>query len=310
MIFIFGIFTSVFFFILLSFVRTYYIRNILLFFPVVLYTTLIAFQGESGSDTFEYVRIYNSFTDYNSFPFIEPGFALYFGTLSFFSVDYELVNYSHALVVAISLYLISIKRSPILVALYIIYIGINVDFSTLRQSFGFHIFAIFYLVSNKLYLSAFTSMSFHFSGIFAVLSKFIKIKLTLRTLTILAVILVLTYFVFLQRYLLHGISFLIRDDFWFVFQTLIVLFVCYFMGYSRRVMIMICLFSIIPIGYRIVFFLLLIEQVQFTRIAIKIITCGVILLFLVIKLNSFTIQSINNDGKRSIITHYETLVFN
>jgi len=296
--------------VLSNYIRSYETRFFFLLIPTIIYSSFIAFQGDSGSDTFEYIRVYNSFVNYEDFAFFEPGLYIYFSLLKFFNFEYELVNYGHALVVAMSLYLISIKRSPLLAALYIAYIGLNVDFSTLRQSFGIHLFTIFYLMSSKIYLSAFVSMLFHASGIFALVSKILNIKFTFINLSVLFLISVLCYYLFLERYLLYGMGFLVREDFGFILQSIFLIFICYFMGYSRKILLMVALFSILPIGYRIVFFLLIIQDVKGPRIVFnKFILCGVLLLFISFKLNSFMVQSIKNDGERSIITHYEKVVF-
>ena len=309
MIFVIGLSLSVLFFIIFSYVISPYARRILLFFPVAFYSIFIAFQGSSGSDTFEYVRVYNNATDYLSFIFFEPAFYFYFSGLRYFDLSYEFVNYSHAFVVALSLYLIAVKRSPLLAALYVVYIGINVDFSTLRQSFGLHVFSIFYLMSERFYLSVISSTLFHFSGIFALVLKVSNINITIKYIIILIFISVPFYF-YINRYLSNGMSFLIRDDFGFILQTLIILFLCYFMGYSKRILVIIAIISVIPIGYRMVFFLLIVPHVNLTKVAAnKVVVCCVLMLFLFFKLNSFVIQSVSNDGENSIVTHYERMFF-
>lgn len=284
----------------------------ILFFSSWVYAFLIAFKGESGSDTYVYKDIFDNVlsSTYYSFPFKEFGsYILFYGLRSFnFSFDY--INYINAFFVFFSLILLALKRSPILVIIYIAFVGINVDFSTIRQSYAIHIFTVFFLISDRLYVSMLSGLLFHYSSIIVLAVDKLKNKLDVRKVLVFIVVLCVLLVIFLERYLISGMDFIVRKSPFFLLQSFIIALIFYVLGYNKKVACTVFFISFIPVGFRFLLFFMVVLPYpnKSFKLFNKVVLLSFLLLLLVFKLYSFSVQSIQNDQDRSIVTRYEYLV--
>ncbi len=293
-----------------AFLRRDFHRRLLIIFSISLYSCLVAFQGVSGSDSHMYLRAFQSFSDtyeaFSVFGFSEPGFWLINKAAVSLSLDFSIINYVNAVVVFFSLYYISVKRSPFLTVLYIVIIGINVDFSTIRQSLGLHVFSIVYFVFKSQFSAVVVGMLLHKSVLLSYLVNLVNSRISLKIVVLAVIVLLFFNYFFLQRYLAQGPGFVFREGYVFILQTFIIVAVMALLGYSKKIIISVALLSVIPIGYRVIFFFLILNEVPYPVIRFnKLVLSCVLLCLMVAKVASFTRHSLENDLERSTILHYE-----
>lgn len=311
MIFSFLIILPCLFYLLVSLVKVDRRSCVVLFFASFFYSVLVALKGGSGSDTFEYIRIYNSVLEvpYIIFPFKEVGFYWLLVFLKSNGFSFDAVNYINAFLVFVSIFLLAVKRSPFLVVVYIAFVGINVDFSTIRQSYGIHLFSVFYLFSERMIISIVAGGMFHLSTVISIGIKVLENRLTTSKILIAGGVGTLLCVIFLERYLSQGMIFLVRSSPVFLLQSLVIAFLFYVLGYNKKVVACIFLISILPIGFR--FLILFMVVIKFPNSKLKFMKrLGVsfcLLLVLSFKLYSFSGQSIINDGERSTVLKFEEL---
>ena len=297
---------SVLFLLLSSFFKSKLIKFPLSFIGVAMYSFLVAFRGASGSDTFVYVYVYERINTAFAYPFIEPGVKFLFGLMSYFDFSYDVVNMFQAILVFVSLTYLLLRKTPFVVVLYIFFIGLNVDFSTLRQSISLHVFVILiYFFRNQIIATVIAGL-FHVSSIFSYVVKIVGAKITFLKLVVLSIFLVFFKFMFLDRYLTDGQDFIVRSDFGFLLQTFTLIFVMTLMGYSKRVLLSVFFISFIPIGYRLIFFFLVLTPAEKPKVGFNKVILSFVLIFVVaLKLYSFGIQSVENDGINSVVLFYD-----
>nr|QOS24951.1 hypothetical protein VP352_00015 [Vibrio parahaemolyticus] len=316
-VFYFAIVTSFFSLLFSSLISEGLYKKILLFFGISIYCLLIAFKGQAGSDTDLYYIAYSNYAnDYKSFymagGFSEIGFWLinYFGFFSGFSFVY--VNIVSAIFVFFSLYLVGVKKNPLLLLFYIPFVGFNIDFSTIRFSIAFHCFVILFLLFDRPFFSSVISGFFHKFGFLFFSVNFINISLKKLKgihyfffLIVLAPIGYYFYTEFIERYLAYGSQFVFRDGFSFLLQSFLVLFICCLARFPVKNSIAIFLISMIPVGFRICGILILVSDLKKSSIIFnKVILYFILIFFFFAKLISFTNASLSIDGHKSIILHY------
>lgn len=293
--------------VLAEFVKGRLIKNFTRAVSILIYTSLIAFKGGSGADTSLYIRLFEhnlSFVEV-FYSFSDFAFVLLFASLSDAGFSFYSLNYINAILAFFSLYYIATKKNGYLVVLYISFIGINVDFSTLRQSISIHVFSIVYFYFNSQFLAVIVAVGFHKSAIFAYLNKLKDKKITKIQFFYLVLLLTFFYYFFLVRYLQYGTSFLYRDSYLFLFQSLIVCFFMYMLKFRGISIVFVFFLFFLPIGFRLIFFTLIMDRsslpnVKFNKLALG----GLLLVFTLSKLYSFTSQSISINGDRSVVNHY------
>ncbi|WP_029828764.1 EpsG family protein [Vibrio parahaemolyticus] len=316
-VFYFAIVTSFFSLLFSSLISEGLYKKILLFFGISIYCLLIAFKGQAGSDTDLYYIAYSNYAnDYKSFymagGFSEIGFWLinYFGFFSGFSFVY--VNIVSAIFVFFSLYLVGVKKNPLLLLFYIPFVGFNIDFSTIRFSIAFHCFVILFLLFDRPFFSSVISGFFHKFGFLFFSVNFINVSFKkLKGIHYFFFFIVLApigyyfYTEFIERYLAYGSQFVFRDGFSFLLQSFLVLFICCLARFPVKNSIAIFLISMIPVGFRICGILILVSDLKKSSIIFnKVILYLILIFFFFAKLISFTNASLSIDGHKSIILHY------
>lgn len=306
MIFSITVFFAVLFLLLSSFCKSKLVNTSFSSLGVFLYSSLVALRGTSGSDTFVYVYVYERINTSFLYPFYEPGVKILFQLMSYLNFPYEFVNFFQAVLVFISLTYLVWNKSAFVVVLYIFFVGLNVDFSTLRQSISMHVFVVLiYSFRNQLFATVLAGL-FHLASLFSYIVRISTTRINLFKLIVLFVFLVFFKFMFLDRYLSDGQSFIFRSDFGFLLQSLMLISVMTLMGYSRRVLLCVFFLSFIPIGYRLVFFFLVLSPAERPRVGLNKVVLSFVLLFVVaLKLYSFSLQSIENDGVNSVVLFYD-----
>ncbi len=290
-----------------DFVRIKFFRSAMCYGAILIYSLLIAFKGVSGSDTFFYERLYYSEFTFGSL-FLTFSDVFFISLMYVFkkaSLNFDALNYLNAILAFVSLNLLAKNKSASLVVLYISLIGLNLDFSTMRQSYGMHVFSILYFSYNSFFLSFVLSFGFHKSAIFSFISKLKSHNLSLKGLLILLSFSFVFYFLFLQRYMSVGSSFLSRDGYGFIFQSLIVCSIMFLLRFDRKIIILTFFILYFPVGYRVLFFLFVMEYSYLPKLKANQMTLIVLLMvFSFAKVSSFSSQSISIDGKRSVVLHY------
>lgn len=285
---------------------------------IFLYSALVAFKGEAGSDTYVYYQAYLNFSDsYLSFKnysgFREPGFWFLNYLSSKANFDFSFLNFLNSIVIFFSLLLSLKKIGAISLLIYIPFVGLNVDFSTMRFSFALHVFVILYFYSGRVFLSAFFSGLFHSFGFLFFIPvvfkeyDFYKIKWYefLGGGGMLLVGLLYMYNEFVERYINEGEQFIFRDGAGFMFQTALIFAICIISRLKRRDSFMILFLSIVPVGFRVAGVFILLSTFRTPRKLINVIVLYFLVFFLYFaKLYSFSIASFQIDGSRSVITHY------
>lgn len=306
MIFIGGVFLSCLILLVTPFLDNNKFRHLAAFLSIFIYSYLIAVKGESGSDTFLYVDLFQKHGSTLTFSFIEPGIIWFFQGINQITSEYYIVNFFHSVLVGFSLWLLYKNKDPYVLVVYIIYIGINVDFSTLRQSISFHCFVLmWFLLKNQLIASLLASV-FHVSAIFSYAYNLTNMKFRAPLIILAGGLCVFIYYFFLIRYLEVGRDFIFRSDAVFFLQSLFLVLLLYLMGYKKKILFVIFILSAIPIGFRLVFFYLVFCPSPLpNRLSNKLFLGFLLIVFLSVKLQSFTAQSIENDGERSTIRHFD-----
>ncbi|NVC65324.1 hypothetical protein FC652_19770, partial [Vibrio sp. 05-20-BW147] len=198
-LFLWAIVLSCFILILSDFVRIKFIRSSMCYGAILIYSLLIAFKGGSGSDTFLYERLYSSEFTFTSL-FLTFSDVLFVSLMYIFKknlLHFDTFNYLNSILVFISLNLLAKRKSASLVVLYISLIGLNLDFSTMRQSYGMHVFSILYFSFSSFGLSFILSLGFHKSAIFSFISNLNKYKLSLKSILLIFSFALVFYFIFL-----------------------------------------------------------------------------------------------------------------
>lgn len=296
--------------IIAGFIKTKILKNISIYLALSVYSFLVSFRSFSGSDTFVYLNIYNQIEIEHVYPFIEPGLKWVFGLMNFFDFPYDVVNYIQGSLVFISLCFLTKNKSPFVVVLYIAFIGINVDFSTLRQSLSVHIFIIFlWLFKNKLLSTIFSAM-FHLSAIFSFIANVVNVKLSIWKVVALVCVAIVLKLLFLDRYLAVGQDFVFRTDLVFLIQSFTLIFLMFLMGYDKKSLAYVFIISFVPIGYRLILFFIVLSPIDINRwsnktLVGKLLLSVLLMFFVSLKMYSFSVQSLANDGLNSVVLFYE-----
>lgn len=298
---------SCFILILSDFVRIKLIRSSMCYGAILIYSLLIAFKGSSGSDTFFYERLYFSEFTFSSL-FLNFSDVLFVSLMYIFKkglLHFDTLNYLNAILAFISLNLLAKSKSASLVVLYISLIGLNLDFSTMRQSYGMHVFSILYFSFNSFFLSFILSFGFHKSAIFSFISNLNKHKLSFKSILLIFSFALVFYFIFLQRYMSVGASFLSRGGYGFIFQSLIVCGIMFLLRFDKKTIIITFVVLYFPVGYRVLFFIFVMDysclpKLKFNQISL----IFLLIAFSFVKTSSFSSQSISIDGERSVVLHY------
>lgn len=292
--------------IIAGFIKTKILKNISIYLALSVYSFLVSFRSFSGSDTFVYLNIYNQIEIEHVYPFIEPGLKWVFGLMNFFDFPYDVVNYIQGSLVFISLCFLTKNKSPFVVVLYIAFIGINVDFSTLRQSLSVHIFIIFlWLFKNKLLSTIFSAM-FHLSAIFSFIANVVNVKLSIWKVVALVCVAIVLKLLFLDRYLAVGQDFVFRTDLVFLIQSFTLIFLMFLMGYDKKSLAYVFIISFVPIGYRLILFFIVLSPIDINRwsnktLVGKLLLSVLLMFFVSLKMYSFSVQSLANDGLNSVV---------
>ena len=296
--------------IIAGFIKTKILKNISVYLALSVYSFLVSFRSFSGSDTFVYLNIYSQIEIEHVYPFIEPGLKWVFGLMHFFDFPYDVVNYIQGSLVFISLCFLTKNKSPFVVVLYIALIGINVDFSTLRQSLSVHIFIIFlWLFKNKLLSTIFSAM-FHLSAIFSFIANVVNVKLSIWKVVALVCVAIVLKLLFLDRYLAVGQDFVFRTDLLFLIQSFALIFLMFLMGYDKKSLAYIFIISFVPIGYRLILFFIVLSPIDINRwsnktLVGKLLLSVLLMFFVSLKMYLFSVQSLANDGLNSVVLFYE-----
>lgn len=296
-------------------------RNMQLFLcaaAIVLYSSLVAFKGVAGSDTDIYYYVYMTFSssyfDFSKFGgFNEPGFWLLNHILHLLGLPFSALNVLNAVLIFLSLFTVCRKVGVIPLLVYIPFVGLNIDFSTMRFSFAFHLFIIFYLSNQKAFLSSIVAGMFHgFGFLFFILVLFrtFDLKKTpwYKFLTLAMVLFISLFFMyenFLLRYLGAGTQFLFRDGFGFILQSMLLYGICFIGRIGKRDSLSIILLSFIPVGFRVAGIYILLSSYQPPKLLLNFLLFYLLIAYLFFaKLYSFTKSSLLIDENKSVILHY------
>lgn len=283
-------------------------------FSIFIYSLLVAFKGDSGSDTFLYLRAFDSYYDYSTlsdFGFSDLGFGFIYQVVNYFNLNFDYINYINAVLIFFSLNLLSKYKNNYIVVVFIAIVGLNIDFSTIRQSYAIHIFIIIYLVTKRQSLSVIVAFLFHKSSLLSYIVNLSHTKLSIKKalpfFSMFSVIFYFFYVFYLNRYIEVGSTFLFRNGFNFIVQIVLIVLILYLLGYENKILIVCALIMIIPIGYRVFSFFLIMESVKVTNIKFnRILLFNLTLILFLLKVFSFSNQSILNDSERSTILHYQS----
>jgi len=115
-------------------------------------------------------------------------------------------------------------------------------------------------------------------------------------------------YLFVSRYIEFYSLYLVRDNFNWIAQSLAIIFYMVFKGYGVVNVFFVALMSYVPIGYRLIAFVFPVLVPRHISGRYDIIVAMFIFLVSPIKLWSYSVQSIQNDGDNSIILHYDGFV--
>lgn len=310
MIFSIVVFLVIFFLLIASFVSNRTYRFALSVPLCFFYSLLIGFRSNTGSDTFLYQNFFYD-RSYPSANFVEPGVEVLFDTFNVFNSNFDMFIFFHGIIVFIGLLALLRYKDSLFVAFYIVLIGINVDTSTLRQSLALHFFMISVFIFRHYAISTVIASLFHLSSISSFFSKISSIKFSVLSVLAMATLSFAFYYLFLSRYMEVGRDFLFRDGFSFLMQTLFVFLFVVLSGYKFPIIAFSTFLSIIPIGYRVIFFVLVTsESLLRPRNAINhLLLVMMMILYSSVKVFSFYYQSSFNDAERSVVLFFDRLFF-
>jgi hypothetical protein len=272
------------------------------------YAILIGFRSNTGSDTFVYQNYFYD-RSYPSANFVEPGVGFLFDVFNVFDVNFDMFIFFHGIIVFIGLLVLLRYKDCLFVAFYIVLIGINVDTSTLRQSLALHFFLISMFVFRHYAISTLIASLFHLSSISSFFSKISSIRFSALSVSAIAIFSFIFYYLFLSRYLEVGQGFLFREGFSFIAQTLFVFMFVVISGYKVSIITFSTFLSIIPIGYRVIFFVLVTSEslLRPKNTINHLLLVVVMILYSSVKISSFYYQSSFNDAERSVVQFFDRL---
>lgn len=291
-----AVFSALVIVLLSSVVRHSNLSNAIFLSGSLVYCLLIALRGDSGSDTFLYKLFYEKQVDYLTF--LEPGLPYIFEALSIIGLPFEGMLCLQAALCFYSLIILRKTSGSSAVIFYILFFGLNIDFSTLRQSIALHLIIISaYHVKNS--LPAIFLSSIHFGALFSLLSR-----LSMRSFLLYLIPVSLVALFFIQRYLDLVNEYFIRDDYGWIMQTLAIMFFMYAKGYGFTSTCIAGAFSYIPIGYRLLAYIIPVMKPRVVNGRSDFIVALVLCLASPIKLYSFSSQSLQNDGDKSVVFYF------
>lgn len=290
------VFSSIAFLVLGSLVPVSLPGRLFSFIGIFVYSMTVASRGESGSDTFLYVALFEQPGLFRAFQ--EPAIPYLFEILRNINLSFQAVLVLQGILCFFSLYLIWKNSGARLVAFYIALFGVNIDFSTLRQSFGLHILVILALGFKHKYLPL-LAVTFHVWTA-AGFAAFAKGKLAIALSLGLGVV----AFFYLRQYLDEGLSFLVREDSTWIVQAVFAIMFLHLEGVTTRWLMLAAVLLAVPIGYRVLACLFPFFPIKRVSPRLAIFSALLLLTFTYFKLSSFERQSLENDGDRSVVRHF------
>lgn len=261
------------------------------------YCILIAFRGTSGSDTIVYAAVLNG-----SIPvtvFHEVGFQLLVHAIRSVNGGISSLEALQAIICFISLLHISRRNGGAFVALYISLFGINLDFSTMRESIALHLVSIIFMLTKRNSFFLATPSLIHIPALSVLLNR----KLSWVSQVFLAIAAIMAYSV-IARYIEYGSEFLFRGSSAWVIQEVSILAVLWFMGFRFRFIFIASILLVIPVGYRALAYLYILQRPRASRKIYQQVAIIIVALISVAKVVSFERQSIIANGARSVALHF------
>lgn len=275
----------------------YKLAKFLFIVGIIIYCCLIAFRSNSGSDTFIYQDIYEGNIDYSVF--IEPGLIYLFKVGNFLDLSFNYFLIFQAIICFWSLLLMKRLSGYSSIIFYVIFFGLNIDFSTLRQSIALH-----FLIITTFYIKSFwPSIVFSSIHIGSIFSLFFRTNLKYQIITL--GILLVTVSIFFQRYENHLNLYFYRSNNDWIMQTMAIIMYLMLKRYSNISIALIGFFSYFPIGFRLIAFMFPMLTPKYIFGRYDFIAAIMLLIISPVKLSSYSEQSISNDLEKSVVVHYE-----
>jgi hypothetical protein len=191
---------------------------------------------------------------------------------------------------------------------YILLFGINIDFSTLRQSIALHLAMILFRFM-PLVLASLAASFFHLSALVIPFASIRRIKLSYYHMIIPLVLAVPAVF-FLTRYLSdsEGAAYLFRQDLSWSLQYAFILAFLILKKYSAPIIAVSFITALLPIGYRVFALIFPFATSPSVGKRSELYSSLLMLIFAVPKLVSYSHQSLSNDGINSVVLHFGSFV--
>lgn len=267
---------------------------------ILIYALLVAFRGESGSDTFLYKSLFDLPIYFITFP--EPGLVLLFDIFNALGLTFDHILLLQGIMVFASLRLMSKKQGPLMVALYIVLFGLNVDMSTLRQSFATHFLIICIMGFNARWIAS-LAIAIHFSSLFSFLTNLKNKKIYIYLILVSPII-----FSYINRYMEQSPDSLGRDSLSWIPQLIFVIVFLWLQGLSALWLLISSFLLYIPVGYRVLSYVIPFTSQKRVQRWRHYAASFLLFLFAIVKVDSYCEQSKANDGNKSVVTHYEELL--
>ena len=151
---------------------------------------------------------------------------------------------------------------------------------------------------------------FHLSAIFSLIANIVNVKLSMWKVVVLVCVAVVLKLLFLDRYLAVGQDFVFRTDLLFLIQSFALIFLMFLMGYDKKSLAYVFIISFVPIGYRLILFFIVLSPIDINRwsnktLVGKLLLSVLLMFFVSLKMYSFSVQSLANDGLNSVVLFYE-----
>lgn len=267
---------------------------------IIMYALLVAFRGESGSDTFVYKSLFDFPIYFITFP--EPGLVLLFQLFNALGLTFDHVLLLQGFMVFVSLRLMSKKQGPLMVAFYIVLFGLNVDLSTLRQSFATHFVIIMLMGFNSRWVGS-LAVAIHFSSLFSFLTNLKNKKVYICLLLASPII-----FAYVNRYLQESPDSLGRDSYSWIPQLIFAIVFLWLQGLKFIWLLISAFLLYIPIGYRVMSYVIPFTNKKKINRWRHFAASFLLFIFSIVKVDSYSEQSKANDGSKSVVSYYEDLL--